>query len=112
MSTKKNNAIRIVITSLLIGLVPQIVKGTPRPFFEQYKMIQEIATDTSTPSRKAKVVAELMGIVQKEQDVHLRQFAAEKLGELEAVEAKDMLKATVIMIVAALIVGSLQNLIL
>lgn len=93
MTVEKRSGIRIIAISLITGLMPQIVMGTPRPFYQQYKMIQEIAMEASTPGKKSKVVAELMGIVQEEKDVHLRQFAAEKLGELEAVEAKDMLKA-------------------
>lgn len=93
MVVKKRSNLQIIIISLITGFMLQIVMGTPRPFYQQYKFVREIATDTNTPARRAQVVTELMGIVQTEQDVHLRQFAAEKLGELEAVEAKDMLKS-------------------
>jgi len=95
MLVEKRSGIQIMVMSLITGLLPHIVMGTPRPFSQQYKFIQEIASDTSTPARKAQVVTKLMGIVQTEQDVHLRQFAADKLGELGAVEAKNMLKAFV-----------------
>lgn len=94
MSRNKISVIRIIILSAMLGLLPQLVMGTPPPFYQEYNMIEEIAKDTSTPEKKAKVVAELIGIVKdKGKDIHLRQFAAAKLGELGAVEAKDMLKA-------------------
>ena len=74
-------------------LIPHVVTASVPPFYQQRKIVEEIAKDTRSSEKKAKVVAELMGIVQEHEDVHLRQFAAEKLGELGAVEAKDMLKA-------------------
>jgi hypothetical protein len=93
MLNKTKNAIEIVMLGLIIGLTPEIVMGSAPPFYEQHKLVQEIAKDTSTPEKKAKVVVELSDIVEdKTGEIHLRQFAAEKLGEIQAIEAKDMLK--------------------
>ena len=93
MSENKANLIGITVLSAMLGLASQLVTAVPPPSYEQQRTIQEVARDTSTPEQRAKVVAELIQIVQaKGKDVHLRQFAAEKLGELQAVESKDMLK--------------------
>jgi len=92
MSEKKKKQVEVFIVSSIMVLIPHVVTASPPPFYEQQKIVEEIAKDTSTSEKKAKIVAELMDIVNKGKDVHLRQFAAEKLGELEAVEAKDMLK--------------------
>ena len=92
MSEKGKKQVEVFIISLIIMLIPHAVTASPPPFYQQRKIVEEIAKDTSTSEKKAKVVAELMDIVHKEKDVHLRQFAAEKLGELGAIEAKDMLK--------------------
>ena len=92
MSEKKKKQVEVFIISLIIMLIPHVVTASVPPFYQQRKIVEEIAKDTRSSEKKAKIVAELMGIVQEHEDVHLRQFAAEKLGELEAVEAKDMLK--------------------
>jgi hypothetical protein len=88
-----NKGLRIITVTLIAALMPQLVLSSPPPFYQEQRMIEEIARDVTTPQRKAKVVAELTAIVEdKANDIHLRQFAAEKLGELGAIEAKDMLK--------------------
>lgn len=92
MSKMGKKQVKAFIISSIMVLLQHIATASPPPFYQQREIVEKIAKDTSTPEKKAKVVAELMGIVHKEKDVHLRQFAAEKLGELEAVEAKDMLK--------------------
>lgn len=88
-----NNGLRMITVTLMTALMPQLVVSSPPPFYHQQQMIEEIAKDISTAEKKAKVVGELTAIVKDHTgDVHLREFAAEKLGELGAIEAKDMLK--------------------
>jgi len=83
----------MITVTLIMALTPQLVLSSPPPFYQQKQMIEEIERDVRTPVKKAKVVGELIDIVKdKANDVHLRQFAAEKLGDIGAIEAKDMLK--------------------
>ena len=93
MLATRNNSLRMITVTLIMALTPQLVLSSPPPFYQQKQMIEEIERDVRTPVKKAKVVGELIDIVKdKANDVHLRQFAAEKLGDIGAIEAKDMLK--------------------
>jgi hypothetical protein len=76
---------------LLFCLFPQLAVGETIP---EYQVVEKITRDISTPEKRIAAIAELSEIVKDSgQDMILRQFAAKKLGELEASEAKDMLKA-------------------
>lgn len=88
-----NKDLRIITLSLIMALTPQLLLSSPPPFYQQKQMIEEIAKDVATREKKAKVIEELTAIVKDMgNDIHLRQFAAEKLGALGAIEAKDVLK--------------------
>jgi hypothetical protein len=58
-----------------------------------YEFVEEIAKDIRTPAKRSIAIEELSGIVNdSDKNMRLREYAAEKLGNLEAVEKKDMLK--------------------
>lgn len=94
MSRKRSNIVKLMIISLIMGLFPQELMGTPRPFHQQYKAIHAMARDTKNPMKRANAVTELIAMVMNEAtNVNLRQFAAAKLGEFGVIEAEDTLKA-------------------
>jgi len=65
----------------------------PMPYYHYWKLVEDISKDVSTPEKKSQVVRVLLAIVKRDAvDVHLREFAVQKLGELGASEAKDTLK--------------------
>jgi hypothetical protein len=72
-------------------LFPQLAVGVKIP---EYEAIEKITKDIRTQEKLTAAIAELSAIVKDSgQKMLLRHFAAKKLGELEAVEAKDMLKS-------------------
>ena len=76
---------------LVFCLFPELAVGDIVP---EYQVVEKITRDISTQEKRTAAIVELSSIVKDSgQNMMLRQFAAEKLGELEAVEAKDMLKA-------------------
>ena len=92
MSNKNQNL--IVTINLIILLLPQVVMASAKRFHQQHKTVQEISKDINTPEKKAAAVAKLINIVKSEKvDVPLKEFAAKKLGQLHAVEAKELLKS-------------------
>lgn len=59
----------------------------------EYQIVEKITKDIDTNEKRTAAIAELSGIVKDSgQNMMLREFAATKLGELRAIEAKDMLK--------------------
>ncbi|MDH7599714.1 MAG: hypothetical protein QHH07_08800 [Sedimentisphaerales bacterium] len=63
------------------------------PYYDYWRLVEDIAKDTSTPEKKAQVIGVLLSIVRLDAvDVHLREFAVRKLGELGASQARDALK--------------------
>jgi hypothetical protein len=59
-----------------------------------YELVVEITKDIGTPAKRSEAIAELMGIVKNpDKEMRQREYAAEKLGNLEAIETKDMLKS-------------------
>jgi len=91
---KERTWLESAITSLIVIMAAQVVvSARPMPHYGYYMRIREIAKDTSTPEKKSGVVSELIRIARSDvENVHLRQFAVEELGELGAVEAKEYLK--------------------
>jgi hypothetical protein len=86
--------LQVLLGIAIVVASAQVMVARPRPHYGQYVRIQQIAAEVSTPESKAKAVMDLMSIVKDERsDVHLRQFAVEKLGDLGATEASRMLKA-------------------
>jgi hypothetical protein len=58
-----------------------------------YEFVEKITKDVRTPAKRSTAIAELSDIVSDpDKDMRLREYAAEKLGNLEAIKAKDMLK--------------------
>ncbi len=58
-----------------------------------YEFVEKITKDIRTPDKRSVAIAELSEIVRDpDKNMRLREYAAEKLGNLEAMEAKDMLK--------------------
>ena len=81
----------LTCVTFVFGLFPELTVGDKVP---EYEAIEEITRDISTQQKRSAAIAELSVIVKdSRQNTTLRQFAAGKLGELGAIEAKDMLKA-------------------
>ena len=60
---------------------------------EQRRIIADIVRDISTPATRSEAIGKLIAIVgDQDQDPTLRWMAADKLGDLQASEAKDMLR--------------------
>lgn len=60
---------------------------------EQCRIIADIVQDMSTPAKRSQAISKLMAIVAaQDSDVILRRLAAAELGDLQASEAKGMLK--------------------
>ncbi len=58
-----------------------------------YDFVEKITKDIRTPAKRSTAIAELSDIVNNpDKNIRLREYAAEKLGNLEAIEARDMLK--------------------
>lgn len=58
-----------------------------------YEFVEKITKDIRTPAKRSVAIAELSEIVNDpDKNMRMREYAAEKLGNLEAMEAKDMLK--------------------
>jgi len=58
-----------------------------------YEFVEKITKDIRTPDKRSTAIAELSDIVNDpEQNMRLREYAAEKLGNLDAIEARGMLK--------------------
>jgi len=83
-----------VVASIGMMIVVQVAIGRPMPHYAYYKAIREIAKDTNTPQKRSGAISELTRIARSDADnIHLRQFAVEKLGEVGATEAREHLKA-------------------
>jgi hypothetical protein len=101
MSTKTHHNLILLTISFILVILVNKLSGSPPPFFQQQQTIQEISKDTSTSEKRSGVIRELIRIVQDindissedNQTIYLKQYAAEKLGDLGAIEAKDTLKA-------------------
>ena len=58
-----------------------------------YELVEKITKDTRTPAKRFIAIAKLSGIVNDpNKNMRLREYAAWELGNLEAIEAKDILK--------------------
>ena len=68
---------------LVFCLFPELAVGDIVP---EYQVVEKITRDISTQEKRTAAIVELSSIVKDSgQNMMLRQFAAEKLGELEAV---------------------------
>ena len=93
MLRKRITRLCSIAIALTATLMVETVIARPRPHYGYYMKIQQIASDVSTPEKRAQAITELMGIVQNTMNnIHLRQFAAEKLGELRAIASRNVLK--------------------
>ena len=108
MSNQTNKKIIVLLISLITISFINISIASVRPFNEQQQIIDKISEDINTPSKRNKAIQELLDIVnditvvklisfkdlklQDQDNVQLRQSAVEKLVELKAIEAKDILK--------------------
>ena len=93
MSKRKQNLILTI--TLIMLLMPQVVVATTFTI-PQKEAVEKILNSAKTPEEKAAAVVKLMNIVKDEKaGILLRKLAAEKLCQLRAVEAKDMLKTLV-----------------
>jgi len=90
MMKSKSVMFSLTCITFIFGLFPELTVGDKIP---EYEVIEEISRDIATPQKRSAAIGELSAIVKDSmQNTMLRQFAAEKLGELGAIEAKDMLK--------------------
>jgi hypothetical protein len=100
MSTKTNYMLILVTASIILASIVNKMNGSPPPFWQEQTTIQDLSRDTSTPEKRANVIRELVNIVKDlndisskdNQTIYIKQYAAEKLGDLGAIEAKDILK--------------------
>jgi len=93
MSKRKQNL--IVAVSLIMLLMPQTVMAM-KVFNPDRETIREITKGINTPEKKLTAVGKLISIVKDEKGgIRLRRLAAEKLGQLRAVEAEETLKTLV-----------------
>ncbi|MHC4478940.1 MAG: hypothetical protein ACYTEL_25210 [Planctomycetota bacterium] len=84
-------AVGSICVVFLIGLSGWCLGRVKVP---QYEVIEDITQDVGTREGRAAAIAELISIVNdSKRDVQLRELAARKLGELGAVEAKDVVGA-------------------
>ena len=73
-----------------VGVFPELTLGGRIP---EYEAIEKITRDIATEQKRSAAIDELSAIVKDStQNAMLRRFAAEKLGSLQAVKAKSMLK--------------------
>lgn len=92
MKTRRTPPLKLVTFGITF-LMTTTVFSRPMGHYGHWKMVQDISRDTSTPQKKAEVTTALLNMVQDDAgNVYLRQFAVEKLGELEASETRDVLK--------------------
>jgi len=91
-----NGRAALLVTIVVSLLVTTAANGTPVAFDEERSYIEGIAREAGTASKRSQAISQLIEIVERphenDAELHLRQFAAEELGELEASEAKQMLK--------------------
>ena len=92
----KRIGILVGLVSAMLGLFPPVGSASAPPAYQQRQMIQEIVRDTNTPEKKAEAVAKLMSIVRNpEEDINLREYAAQHLGDMGAVQAENTLRELV-----------------
>lgn len=77
---------------LVFGLCVQSAVGTTECNV-WYNLVEQITKDIRTEAKRSAAIDELSAIIKNpDKDMMLREYAAEKLGYLQAIEAKDMLK--------------------
>jgi hypothetical protein len=80
----------VIIVSVMLGAHVEVTSGDRVP---EYELITEMVRDVATVEGRSTAIAELMAVVKdSNENMMVREIAAGKLGELEAVEARDMLE--------------------
>ncbi len=88
----KNMACALTCVTLIFGTCLQIAMGE-KEVNENYQIVEQITRDIDTPQKRSGAIAKLSAIVKDStQSMRLRRYAAKKLGEIGAIETKDMLK--------------------
>jgi len=91
----KRNWIFIMVAAFFLAIASgHKLFARPMGHYGYWRLVEEIAKDTSTPQKKAEVVQALLDIMQDGMaNVHLRRFAVEKLGEIGDSEAIEPVRA-------------------
>ena len=96
MNQNPQISIYLIVVGLLLSGISKNVSGMPAPeyFYEmQYKEQLRAAKDQAQAEKRTKIISEFIAVANDDtQEWRFRRFAASKLGELKALEAKENLK--------------------